>query len=81
MEVVGETRKVGEERRGKAEGRWGRQKVTWKGGGEKEGKRERGPYQRNKTKQLRRTKDSTQLQEGKELKQGKEAEEKTLEIR
>lgn len=46
----------------------------------KEGKRERGPYQRNKTKQLRRTKDSTQLQEGKELKQGKEAEEKTLEI-
>lgn len=47
----------------------------------KEGKREREPYQRNKTKRLRRTKDSTQLQEGKVLKQGKEAEEKTLEIR
>lgn len=39
---MGETRKVGEERRGgKAERQWGRQKVTQKGGGEKERKRER----------------------------------------
>lgn len=39
---MGETRKVGEERRGgKAERQWGRQKVTQKGGGEKERKGER----------------------------------------
>lgn len=42
LEGVGETRKEGEERRGgKAERQWGRQKVTQKGGGEKERKRER----------------------------------------
>lgn len=42
LEGVGETRKVGEERRGrKAERQWERQKVTQKGGGEKERKRER----------------------------------------
>lgn len=45
LEGVGETRKVGEERRaGKAEGQWRREKVTQKGGGEKERKREREPY-------------------------------------